>query len=52
MKLAAAVLALFPFVPACAALNAPSTTSSEVITETSVRSHMEFLASDAMNGRR
>ena len=37
--------------PACAVRNGPSTTSSQVITETSVRSHMEFLASDAMNGR-
>ena len=38
---------------ACAARGAPSGAARphEGITETSVRSHMEFLASDAMNGR-
>ena len=35
----------------CAARTAPSTQPSGPISEASVRSHMEFLASDAMNGR-
>jgi aminopeptidase YwaD len=36
---------------ACAAAGKPARDSADVIAESTVRTHMEFLASDAMNGR-